>query len=221
MKTKTYITLSLAAVLLLSHMVTEALAESNNTNENQIKAAFLYNFIKFVDWPEEKVIDSNETIVIGIIGEDPFGEALDLIEGKPVQGRKVIVKRFEGFEKLKKTGEKDEAELNSKTEMLRKCHVLFICSSEKENIEDIINLVQNHNVLTVGDMKGFLKADGIINFLMDDNKVCFEINALAAEQAKIEIRSKLLRLAKRVVDKNDIGREIITPETQLRLLCQI
>jgi hypothetical protein len=208
-------------VIILVSPATKVRAESAGSDENQVKAAFLYNFLKFVDWPDDKVVDNNETIVIGIIGEDPFGEALNLIKGKPVGDKKVVVKRLEGFEELRKTGEKDKDELNRKIETLRKCHVLFICSSEKENVEDIINLVKNHNVLTVGDIKGFLKANGIINFLIEDKKVRFEINAVAAEKADIEIRSKLLRLAKRVVDKNDIGRGIINPETQPRLICKI
>lgn len=220
MKAKIFIIVLSAAAFLPAPLVTKVRAESTGANENQIKVAFLYNFIKFVDWPEDKVVDSNDTIVIGVIGEDPFGEALNFIEGKQVGDKKVAVKRFEGLDELKKSGEKDKAELNSKIETLRKCHMLFICSSEKKNTEEIINLVKDHNILTVGDMKDFLKASGIINFLIEDKKVRFEINAVAAEQAEIKIRSKLLRLAKRVVDKDDIGREILNPETNFSLICK-
>ena len=76
---------------------------------------------------------------------------------------------------------------------------MFVCSSEKENLTEIINSVKKHSVLTVGEMKGFLKSGGVINFLMEAKKVRFEINITAAKRAKLELRSKLLRLAKRVV----------------------
>ena len=83
---------------------------------------------------------------------------------------------------------------------MKKCHLLFICSSEKDNLTDIIDIIKNKNILTVGETKDFLKTGGIINFLLDDNKVRFEINLSAAKKSNLIIRSQLLRLAQKVID---------------------
>jgi len=199
MKSKLYILIVLALALFVVPIVPEARADSARSKEYQIKAAFLYNFIKFVDWPKEKIADSNEPITIGIIGKDPFGNAFVPLKGRQAKGRKVVVKRIKGFEGLKKSSEKDKSELDRKIETLRKCHLLFICSSEKERLKYIINTVKYDGVLTIDGMKGFLEFGGIIKFLMEEKKVRFEINVAAAKRAKLKIRSKLLRLAKRVV----------------------
>ena len=189
----------LALALLVAPLASQGRAESAQSREYQVKAAFLYNFIKFVDWPEEKMTDSNEPIIIGIIGKSPFGNAFEPLKAKKIKGRSVVVKRFKGFEKLKKSSEKDKSELGRKIEALRKCHLLFICSSEKKNLKEIINSVKDHSVLTIDGMKGFLEAGGIIKFLMEEKKINFEINLTAAERTGLKIRSQLLRLAKKVV----------------------
>jgi len=85
--------------------------------------------------------------------------------------------------------------------------LLFICRSEKEQLGKIINIVKDHNVLTVGDMNDFLESGGIINFVIDDQKVRFEINNNAAKQEKLNIRSKLLRLAKKVIEEETSGKK--------------
>lgn len=164
-----------------------------SVREYQIKAAFLYNFINFVDWPKEKATGSDNPITIGIIGKDPFGRAFEPLENKQVKGQKVLIKRFQNLEELKQSSEQIES--------LRKCYLLFICYSERKKLSEIINLVKDHSVLIVGDMKDFLESGGIINFLMEDKKVRFEINNTAAKQAELKIRSKLLRLAKRVIEE--------------------
>jgi Holliday junction resolvasome RuvABC DNA-binding subunit len=81
---------------------------------------------------------------------------------------------------------------------------LFICSSEQKNLKEIIDLLKDHSVLTVADMQGFLESGGIVNFVIEENKVGFEINIAAAEHAKLKIRSQLLRLAKRIVEEDVI-----------------
>ena len=168
-----------------------ARADSESSQEYQVKAAFLYNFINFVDWPEEKLAESKDSITIGIIGKDPFGKAFEPIRNKQVKGKEILIRRFKGFEQSQQSGAQIEA--------MRKCHLLFICRSEKKQLREIINSVKGRSVLAVGDVAGFLESGGIINFLMEDKKVRFEINNTAAKQAKLAIRSKLLRLAKRVI----------------------
>ncbi|MFQ6034731.1 MAG: YfiR family protein [Sedimentisphaerales bacterium] len=199
MRIKAYIFVVLALFLILMPLAAEAKDDSGQSREYQIKAAFLYNFIKFVDWPKEKMADSNEPIIIGIIGKDPFGDALDPVKDKQAKGKKLVIKRFKGFEELKKSSEKDKSKLQRKIEALRKCHLLFICSSEKENFEQIIETLEGSSVLTVEETAGFLESGGIINFIIEDKKVRFEINVAAAKRARLKIRSQLLRLAKRVV----------------------
>jgi hypothetical protein len=194
----------LTTILIVVTITAGTRAESESSREYQIKAAFLYNFIKFVDWPKEKEspADSNEPVAIGIIGKDPFGNAFEPLKDKQVKGRYVVIKRFEGFGQLNQSDEQGEKQ-HPEIEAIRKCHVLFICSSEKEYIQQIIASIQGYGVLTVGDMNGFLEAGGIINFLTEEKKIRFEINLDTAEHSRLTIRSKLLRLAKRVIRQND------------------
>lgn len=198
-------------VLLVAAIAPRAKADSTSSREYQVKAAFLYNFIQFVDWPEEKLADGGEPIIIGIIGEDPFGDAFEPIKDKKVKGRGVVIKRFKSFEQLKKSTEKDKTKSDQEIETLTKCHLLFICSSERKNLKEIINTVKDHSVLTVGEMEGFLEDGGIINWFVEERKIRFEVNVSAAQQARLEIRSKLLRLAKRIVEDTpeDEGAELL------------
>lgn len=199
MRIKVYIFVVLPLALFVPPIAAKAHADSASSREYQIKAAFLYNFIKFVDWPKEKTADSNEPMTIGIIGKDPFGKAFEPIKNKKVKNRKVVIKQFKGFEELKKSGQTSNAQVQRQIKALRICHLLFICSSEQNKLKEITNSVKDHHVLTVGDTKGFLESGGIIKFRMEEKKVRFEINLAAAKQAKLKIRSQLLRLAKRVV----------------------
>lgn len=188
----------MASVLLVAAFAPKTGADSTSSQEYQVKAAFLYNFLQFIDWPEGKSDDSNQPLTIGIVGKDPFGDAFEPIKDKKVKDKSVLVKRFSSLDELKKATE------NYKTqpETCERCHLLFICPSEQQNLKEILNLVKDYNVLTVGEMKGFLEAGGIINFLVVENKIRFEINTSAAERAKLEIRSQLLRLAKRIVEED-------------------
>ncbi len=199
MRIKVYSLTVFAVALLVGSIVPEALADSARSQEYQIKAAFLYNFIKFVEWPKDKIADGNEPISVGIIGKDPFGNAFEPLKDKKAKGRKIVIKRFKGFEELKEIHGKDKAGLQREIKAIRKCHVLFICCSEKESQRDIINSVKANSILTIGESEVFFKFGGIINFLVEEKKVRFEINDTAAKRAKLKISSKLLRLAKRVV----------------------
>jgi hypothetical protein len=196
---KAYISMFLALALLGQPLVPQALADIAPSREYQIKAAFLYNFIKFVDWPKNKMPEPNEPIILGIIGKDPFGNTFELVKDKQIKGRKLLVKRFKSIVGLKRRGESGKRELYWRMEALKKCHLLFVCSSEKEAFKDIVNALKNQPILTVGDSKDFFKADGIINFVMEKKKLRFEINMTCAKKAELKIRSQLLRLAKRVI----------------------
>jgi hypothetical protein len=201
MRVKAYKLVVFALVLFIAATTPKAEAATVASSEYQVKAAFLYNFIKFIDWPEEKTADANEPIIIGIIGKDQFGAAFRPIKDRVVKGSKVIVRRFKGLEQLEESGEMSGSEQHPQIDAIRKCHLLFICRSERTRLTKTINLVKGYSVLTVADIPEFLEAGGIIRFVMDEKKVRFEINVTAAKQAKLKVRSQLLRLAKRIVEE--------------------
>lgn len=210
MQIKTYSLIILILALILAPMAPQAHADSAQSREYQIKAAFLYNFIKFVDWPKEKMADSNEPITIGIIGSKYFVKALEPLIHKKIKNRNISIKYFEGYEKLKKSQEDNDRQWDQKIEALKTCHVLMFCICDSvpiENSSQIIKALKGSPVLTVGETDGFLEYGGIINFLMEDKKVRFEINVTAAKKSKLKISSKLLRLAKRVVKEKSPQQE--------------
>ncbi len=210
MRIRACIFLFLACALLTGQAAGEGGGEAAPSREQQIKAAFLYNFIKFVDWPKEKMADSNEPITIGIIGSKYFVKALEPLIHKKIKNRNISIKYFEGYEKLKKSQEDNDRQWDPKIEALKTCHVLMFCICDSvriENSSQIIKALKGSPVLTVGETDGFLESGGIINFLMEDKKVRFEINVTAAKKSKLKISSKLLRLAKRVVEEKSPQQE--------------
>jgi hypothetical protein len=182
-------------------------AQTQTAKEYQLKAAFLFNFIGFVDGDrfslsaeELKAAKTKPPIVIGIVGKDPFENAFDLLKGKEVKERPVTVKRFKSLEECKGADGKIPAQY-PELEAIKACHVLFVCASEKDHLKNLLDPLRTQTILTVADVPGFLEAGGMINFIIEDNKVRFDVNAAATARAKLEIRSKLLRLARAV--KND------------------
>jgi len=210
MKNKINILMILVFLGSLAGHVIGAGDDSAPLREYRIKAAFIYNFIKFVDWPEpaaaeadQKAGDNNKPITIGIIGKNPFGKAFETITKKKIQGKKVIIKYFGGFAK-NSTKYKNSGETKYKdADALKGCRVLFVSPSENEYCKEIIDIVKDNCVLTVGENKDFLKTGGIIEFATEEKKVKFGINLIAAENAQLDISSKLLRLAKKVIEKEE------------------
>ena len=142
--------------------------------EYQIKAAFLYNFVKYVDWPGA----GRSTITIGVLGKNPFGSALETLNGKVANGKTLAIRHLAGLQDA------------------RGVDVLFVSASESDHVRQIIDAVLQQPVLTVGEVGGFAQSGGIINFTSEGNRVRFEINPDAAERAGLKISSQLLRLAK-------------------------
>ena len=146
--------------------------------EYQIKAACLYNFAKFVDWPSTAFPDRTSPIVFGILGEDPFGNALErIVKNKAISGRTLTIKRSQRVEDLKD------------------CQVLFISRSEQARLPQILTALKGLSILTVSDTEEFLADGGIINFKMQDDKVRFEVNVATARGEALKISSELLDLA--------------------------
>jgi YfiR/HmsC-like len=152
-------------------------------SEYEVKAAFIYNFAKYVSWPEASTSEKKKPFVIGVIGKDPFGQALDAaMRGRSVEGRAVFVERY------------------GKVEEVADCDILFISSSEKNNLHRILEALHKAPVLTVGDMDQFAERGGMINLTTEEKRVRFEINVEAAERAGLKPGSQLLRLARIVGD---------------------
>lgn len=203
MNGKTVIRNILLVWLFLLTVIQPVQAEENIADsEYQIKAAFLYNFLKFVDWPKSKTEDPNKPVVIGIIGQDVFKDAFDSAKNRTIEGQKVIIKKYKGMAELQKTDSTKDFNRHPDIEAIRKSNLLFICPSEKDYITKILKSLEGQSILTVADTQGFLEAGGIINLIMEENKVRFEINMEAAKKAQIGIRSQLLRLAKKVLKED-------------------
>jgi hypothetical protein len=167
-------------------------------HEHDVKAAFLYNFIKFTEWPEGKNAEPN-TIIIGLLGEDEFGDAFDPVKDRPVKEKRLLIKNLGKFRKSFPKDDAGELEFANYIEQLRKCHVLYICDSERKNFKAIIDAVKGHGVLTVGETADFLDFNGIITFIPGTEKPVFEVNQKVCEQEGLKISSKVLRLARKVI----------------------
>jgi len=189
---KTALRKSLAAILCLWFAAWQAYgAESSAAaNEYQVKAVCLYNFTRFTDWPASSFAASNAPIVIGIVGEDPFGKMIDaVVNGEVVRGHPLTVKRL------------------GANESLLGCHIIFFCHSEKKHFQELLKRIRGGSVLSVGEVTGFAEQGGMVNLIVADKTVKVEINQVAAEQAGLQISSKLLKLARIVLNNPDNSME--------------
>jgi hypothetical protein len=153
-------------------------------NEYQVKALFLYNFARYVEWPSQSFKSANDPIVICILGQNPFGSALDeAVAGKVVEGRLFVVRQ------------------TSEVEQSGRCQMLFVNSSEQKRFRSMASKLKGSGVLMVGETPGFLADGGVINFRVEGGKVRFEIDADTARQERLQISSKLLSLAQTVRTK--------------------
>jgi hypothetical protein len=155
-------------------------AQESPPSESRLKAAFLWNFAKFVDWPTNAFASDTSPFVIGVLGESPIGADLEqTVKGKLINDHPIIVKTVRAATDAKG------------------CHILFISNSEKSRLADIFKDLGNAPVLTVGEYDQFTQSGGMINFVRQGNKIRFQINDEAAKAADLKISSKLLSLAVR------------------------
>jgi hypothetical protein len=151
--------------------------------EYRVKAAFLYNFAKFIEWPPQAFPEPQTPYTICVLGEDPFHGDLDsTTENQLVQGRKLVVRRLADMKGIPG------------------CHILFVASSERDQLRSILDTVGDAPILTVGEDEDFIRLGGRLRFFVSENKVRFEINLAATERAHLKLSAKLLSLA-RVVGK--------------------
>jgi len=147
--------------------------------EYQVKSVFLFNFAKFVKWPDSVFSDSQSPFYICIIGDDPFKQTIDItIENEIVKGHPVLIERLNAIE-------------NSES-----CQILFISQSEQSNLAAIFNYLQTHPVLTVSDIDSFVEQGGMIQFFKLGKKIRLLINPDIAKTAELQISANLLRVAK-------------------------
>ncbi|MFC1726317.1 YfiR family protein [candidate division KSB1 bacterium] len=177
MKLKQYIVLLIIVFLIVPTVNISA----QTKNPDNIKAAFIYNFSKYVSWPGT---DNSETFNIGVIGENRLFPLLESIaEGKLANKKKILVKQFKN------------------TEEIKDCHILLISQSENENLENILKRVGNKSTLTVGDTEKYAEKGVVINFVIMSEKIKIELNMEAAERAGLKISSQLQKLAIQVNEK--------------------
>jgi len=153
-------------------------AQAAKASEAQVKAVFLFNFAQFVDWPPEAVPDSQAPLVIGILGDDPFGDLLDAtVRGEHRGARPFAVRRFQ------------------RVEDITRCDILFIGRPEADRPEEILARLKNRPILTVSDADGFAERGGMIRLVTDRSRIRLQLNLTATEAAHLTISSKLLRVA--------------------------
>lgn len=164
-------------------------AQAQEVPEYQLKAAFLYNFAKFTEWPQSAFKDRDAPLVIGILGKDPFGANIDFLNNKIVKNRKLAVQRF------------------NQVDELETCHILFVCASEKKRLAEILEAVNDSTLLTVGDMDAFIESGGIIRFMIENENLGFAVNAEALRHAAFKISTQLLKFGQLVaVDPQSPGK---------------
>ncbi|PYV95690.1 MAG: DUF4154 domain-containing protein [Acidobacteria bacterium] len=145
--------------------------------EYQVKAAYLYNFGKFVEWPTRGTT-SESSFNICVLGQDPFGSTFgSTLGGENIKGKSVLLKRIPNAQEA--VG----------------CHILFISSSEEPRLKEILAALDKTSVLTVSDMPQFTRRGGMIQFVMDANRVRFEVNLTSAERTGLTVSSQLLKVA--------------------------
>jgi hypothetical protein len=172
-----------AAMLMAVQLAAGEVVTPPRSPEYLIKAAYLYNFAMFVEWPEEAFASANSPIVVGVVGDDPFGAALDrTVLDKRINNRRIEIRR-----------------LRIEDEDVRRCHILFLSPAESAHLPDLAQRIGRLSVLIVGDDSDTLTRGGTIAFSVKDNKVGFAINLAAARRARLAISSKLLNLARVVV----------------------
>jgi YfiR/HmsC-like len=166
-------------ILLAAGLASATLAaEGPSAREYQLKAVFLFNFVQFTEWPPEAFADKEAPLVIGILGSDPFGEALEAtVRNEVVRGRRLQVKRF-----------KTVAEM-------RGAHILYIGQSEASRLSQALKALKGKPILTVSDIENAARRGIMIGFTSDHNRIRFQINPETAKAANLTLSSKLLRVS--------------------------
>jgi hypothetical protein len=177
------------AVAFLCGLALAYAARGQAPSEYEVKAAFLFNFSKFVEWPAAAFEGADDPIVLCVLGTNPFGNMLSqAVQGKKVNGREVVAREL--------------ASLSG----VGRCHVLFIASSEEQRLEEILGRMANRPILTVSDVESVVDRGAIIGLTMEEKKVRFEVNLISSRKAGLKLSSQLLKVAVRLIGQFEPGR---------------
>jgi len=155
-----------------------AQAQASRPTDYQVKAAYLYNFSRFVEWPAKGTTVKDDSFTICVLGQDPFGATLDnILTGETVGSRSVAARRVTSAQEL------------------AGCQILFVSSSEESRLGKVMESLNKAAVLTVSDMPQFSQRGGMIQFVLEGNRVRFEVNLVAAQNAGLALSSELLKVA--------------------------
>jgi hypothetical protein len=181
-----HIRLVYSTLLMALALVGNVSAQTRIARPQDLKAAFLFNFTQFVEWPATAFANEKSPFVIGIVGEDPFGNTLDqLVANESVHNHKIIVRRY-----------RDSDDLST-------CHLLYVSPSGAGRWEHLAELIKDKSILTVGETDDFMIHGGMIRFVITQNRLRLVVDSRAAEATQLVISSKLLRLAKIVDPKQE------------------
>ena len=170
-------------LMLVSHTV---ITQAQSASEYEVKAAFLFNFAKFVEWPSDAFASNDAPLQICVLGQDPFRREFEqVVDSKNVNGHQLEIVHPSGAAQAKS------------------CQIVFVAASEKQQVGEILRNLQGASALTVGESEGFARMGGMINFVLDDSRVRFEINVKASQRARLKVSARLLMVAKSLVTGED------------------
>jgi hypothetical protein len=168
----------IAATTLLALLIAPLQAAAPSQSEYALKSVFLYNFCRFIDWPDSAFASPNEPLIIGIIGDDPFGSLLnETVKGKKYHNRPIRIDHF------RSPGD------------IRRVHLLFVSHVNAGRLDPILAAVAGKSVVTVSETEDFLNRGGMITLTAEQNRVRLRINVAALHAANLAVSSKLLRVA--------------------------
>lgn len=168
----------IAVAALLAWLMAPLQSASASQSEYALKSVFLYNFCRFIDWPDSAFASPNEPFIIGIIGDDPFGSLLnEAIEGEKYHNRPIRIDHF------RTPGD------------IKRCHLLFVSHAGAGRVDSILAAVAGKSVLTVSETEDFLNRGGMITLTAEQNRIRLRINLAPLESANLTVSSKLLRVA--------------------------
>jgi hypothetical protein len=168
----------LRLIPLIALLAAPAWGQNAPTRESQVKAAMLCNFVLFVDWPSDAFASADSPLVIGVMNPNPFGDILEqLSHGKTVNGRSIVIQHYDSADEI------------------TRCQALFIPAARNADLNAIMHKIGDQPVLSVGESDAFPWAGGVLRFYLEDNKIRFQVSPDAAARARLQISSKLMKLA--------------------------
>jgi hypothetical protein len=177
---KSFPLIILTAAALLAPQARLRAADAEPTGEQQVRAAFVFNFMQFVEWPADAFADEKSPLLVAVVGGEGLGAALEkALAGKTIGGRNIVLKRYASAEQVEKG-----------------CHVVVLAWADRESLRQVRERVGGSPALLIGEAESFCRDGGMIRLFNEDNRVRFEINPRAAQHARLKIAAKLLKLAR-------------------------